>query len=202
MTALSSSYVLGANEKIRVAVVGLGGKGPNLLRAFNRLGNVRIAALCDVDRGRLGRAARKFEKSNGPVDQVVDYRRLLDRSDIDAVISRKKSDLNCEIEQGFCSSRLPILANIAHRTGDSVSIEQLEAKTQNNPYLHDAVKRYVSQGKQLGFDFKKEPWVFNSNLLYDTKGGKFSGPESKVNEANALLQRDGYRAPFALSEEV
>jgi predicted dehydrogenase len=45
---------------INVAVVGYGYWGPNLVRNFAELPDARVAAVCDLDSGRLERAAQRF----------------------------------------------------------------------------------------------------------------------------------------------
>lgn len=44
-----SERVFGANDRVRVAVCGLHGRGKDHLTAFSHLSQVEIAALCDVD---------------------------------------------------------------------------------------------------------------------------------------------------------
>jgi predicted dehydrogenase len=75
--------VAGVNEEIRLAVVGLNGKGSHHIEMFGKLPGVRIVALCDVDQNVLKRTAEKYFK--GKVGQHVDYREVLDRKDVDAV---------------------------------------------------------------------------------------------------------------------
>src|ERR1700684_3002514 len=41
--------VLGANDRVRVPIVGLRGRGENHIQGYGALPNVEIAALCDVD---------------------------------------------------------------------------------------------------------------------------------------------------------
>jgi len=82
--ALEPSSVLGANDRINFAVIGTGGRGTGLLRQLvERSGeeNIRVVAVCDVFRKRLNRAK---EISGG--DDYMDYRKILDRKDIDAVL--------------------------------------------------------------------------------------------------------------------
>ncbi len=43
------SKVLGANDEIRVAVVGINGRGGSHISGFRKIPGVRIAALCDID---------------------------------------------------------------------------------------------------------------------------------------------------------
>ncbi|MFQ6035427.1 MAG: Gfo/Idh/MocA family protein [Sedimentisphaerales bacterium] len=79
------SRVRGANSNIRVAVVGLNGRGGRHIEEFRRLAGVRVVALCDVDTNVLARRVRPFDDRNERVDSYVDVRELLDDSSIDAV---------------------------------------------------------------------------------------------------------------------
>ncbi len=73
----------GANDEIRIAVVGLNSKGRHHIELFGKVPGVRIVALCDVDRHVLAQTADEF--FGGKVAQHVDYREVLDRKDVDAV---------------------------------------------------------------------------------------------------------------------
>ena len=74
------------DEELRVAVIGVRGRGWNHVQAFQRLDHVDVVALCDCDRGVLDRRAAEFEQLHERrIDAVVDYRDLLERSDIDIV---------------------------------------------------------------------------------------------------------------------
>ena len=74
--------VFGANDRVRVAVCGLHGRGKDHLAAFSRLSGVEIAALCDVDENVLGK--RRGEVSGSP-QTYVDVRKLLEDKSIDAI---------------------------------------------------------------------------------------------------------------------
>ena len=79
------SRVRGANDDIRVAVMGIGGRGGSHINAFHKMDGVRVVALCDVDRNILEDGAKSFKKRNEDVDTYVDIRKLLDDKNIDAV---------------------------------------------------------------------------------------------------------------------
>ena len=80
------SRLLGSNEAVRVAVAGLRLRGRDLIEDFRKIPGVRVAALCDADRAFLDREAQKFAKRNEPVRTHVDFRRILDDRDVDAVV--------------------------------------------------------------------------------------------------------------------
>ena len=79
---LGARRVLGANDDIRVAVIGLGSKGSGHVRQFSGLPGVRIVALCDVDPERLAKQKKNVKEAYAHTDP----RRILDRKDIDAVV--------------------------------------------------------------------------------------------------------------------
>ncbi len=78
-----------ANDRIRVAVVGLNRRGVDHIRCFHQLAqeqNVDLAALCDVDEAVLDRNLAYYEKLSGKrVKRVIDLRDLLADPSIDAV---------------------------------------------------------------------------------------------------------------------
>ncbi|MFB3779369.1 MAG: Gfo/Idh/MocA family oxidoreductase, partial [Bryobacteraceae bacterium] len=75
-----------ANDTIRIAVLGVNGRGKNHIAGFQRLRNVQVAVLCDPDRNVLNERAAQFEKAHGkPVRMESDLRRVLDDKTINAV---------------------------------------------------------------------------------------------------------------------
>ena len=82
LTALASSRVFGANDKLRIGVMGAGGRMRGLLEAADKAGSFEIVAVADVygpnrDYGK--------EKSGGTATTHLDYHEVLAK-DIDAVI--------------------------------------------------------------------------------------------------------------------
>ncbi len=79
--------VLGANEKIRVALVGSGGMGRGDMRTFLKFKHVDCPVVCDVDDAMIAKGMADVEKARGKrPESVKDFRRVMDRKDIDAVL--------------------------------------------------------------------------------------------------------------------
>src|SRR5215470_13752104 len=76
-----------ASDKIQVGFIGLGGQGTSRLKEFMRHPDVIAAAVCDLDQKHLDSAAAEVEKTQGhkPV-AYHDFRKLLERKDLDAVM--------------------------------------------------------------------------------------------------------------------
>ena len=83
--AAAARSIRGVNQDIRVGVVGLNGRGGSHINGFRRLEGVRVVALCDVDRSILARNVERFESREESVKGYVDFRRMLDDDEIDAV---------------------------------------------------------------------------------------------------------------------
>jgi len=80
--AYPGSRVLGANDRVRVGMIGVGDRGNDLLAQIRAVRNVDLVAMADIYSRR-----REQAKSKVPDIQTYDdHRRLLDRKDIDAVI--------------------------------------------------------------------------------------------------------------------
>src|SRR5262249_39763461 len=73
----------GANETINVAFLGTGGRCMHLMRTLAKMKNVRLAAVCDVWDDHLA-AAKKIADAKAVTSK--DYKALLERKDIDAVL--------------------------------------------------------------------------------------------------------------------
>ncbi len=81
-SALSQTSRADVNSQIRMATIGFNGRGKSHIAGFKE----HLVALCDCDSQVLGRTAEAFENQHGrKLDKVSDFRRLLDRKDIDAV---------------------------------------------------------------------------------------------------------------------
>ena len=83
LAAAQSNTPVSPNDRIRIALLGAGGQGSNDTRNALSLGGVELAAVSDVYDGRLRRAREVW---GDHVFTTRDYREVLARKDIDAVI--------------------------------------------------------------------------------------------------------------------
>lgn len=81
--ALAPGRVLGANERVRLGVIGAGNRGGQLIDAVGKHQDMEITALCDVYQPFLDQWR---EKLGGTPRAYRDFRELLDQPDIDAVL--------------------------------------------------------------------------------------------------------------------
>jgi predicted dehydrogenase len=83
MAGLSSSNVLGANDRIRLGVMGCGRQGTDNMQNFMKHG-VEVAGVCDVFEPNMQKC---LKAAGGKAQTFKDFRQLLDQKDIDVVIN-------------------------------------------------------------------------------------------------------------------
>jgi len=86
--AARASSLNGANNRVRVAIIGVKGRGNEHIRGFSALSkdNVELAALCDVDESVLNQRLSQVEEKSGKKPAAfTDMRKVFDDKSIDAV---------------------------------------------------------------------------------------------------------------------
>jgi len=81
----SWAQVAGANDTVRVAVVGFGGRGGSHIDAFSTMPGARVVALCDADQRILDAGAKRLAGKGNPVKTYLDVRKLLEDKEVDAI---------------------------------------------------------------------------------------------------------------------
>jgi predicted dehydrogenase len=84
--AAAAARVVGANDRIQLGIIGLGGRGTNHLDIYLREPEVRVAALCDVNQAAREKAQTRVEKAGaGKAAEYRDMRELFADKSVDAV---------------------------------------------------------------------------------------------------------------------
>ncbi len=99
-----TSRVLGANDDIRIATVGVGGQGSYHTKIFSEIPGVRYVAVCDADENHVRERVKFFESKGIKVDGYTDVRKLLERKDIDAITSATPNHWHALVEVWACQA--------------------------------------------------------------------------------------------------
>jgi len=132
------AQVLGANERVRVGIIGFGDRGAELLHQVRACPNTATVAICDI-------FTRQLEKANSLAPDAAlhrDYRRMLDDSSIDAVIVATPQHLHSE---HFCAS-LDAGKHVYQEKTMAFTVEH--AKRMRAAYRKDGGKHTVQIGHQ------------------------------------------------------
>src|SRR5205823_12173497 len=82
LLTMPTSRVLGANDRVRVGMIGVGGRGQDLLKQVLAIPNAQLVAIADI----YTRHRDEAKQMAPGIQTLDDHRRLLDMKDIDAVI--------------------------------------------------------------------------------------------------------------------
>jgi predicted dehydrogenase len=99
-----TSGPVGANERIRMAIIGSGSRGNQVLGSFAQVPNNVFSAACDVFKDRLDSTVQRLSVEGNKVDGYDDYRRVLDRKDIDAVLIATPDHWHPQITMDACTA--------------------------------------------------------------------------------------------------
>lgn len=150
---------------------------------------------------RNGQFFPKGQEKGEPLPGVQSTKDFLTRhfaNFIDCVRSRKREDLNAEIEEGHRSVLMAHLANISYRLGTETPFS-----TEATAFAGDALFRESLDGMkkhltdEVGMKLDGVTYRLGRKLAYDAAAEKFPGDE----EANKLLTQP-YRKPFVLPDPV
>ena len=95
---------VGANDDIRVAVVGFRGQGSLHLRKLRELSGVRVVAVCDVDQNVLDRELQRSAGKGEKITGYTDVRRLLEDASIDAITTATPDHWHAPITVWACQA--------------------------------------------------------------------------------------------------
>src|SRR5215467_7930691 len=76
--AFSATRVIGANDRINVGLIGIGGRGTDHLKSYVKIPDARIAALCDVNQAARERAQAKLQSESGSPEKAKEYKTMRD----------------------------------------------------------------------------------------------------------------------------
>lgn len=141
-----SGKIIGANDRILYGFIGIGGMGSShvsIIKGFSDTENVAVAGLCDVYEKRR-RMVR--EKTGLPDSQVYgDYRRLLERKDIDVVVVATPDHWHARI------------AIEAMQSGKHVYVEKPMTRTLEEAFKLQETARQTGRNVQVGAHGTSDP---------------------------------------------
>jgi predicted dehydrogenase len=173
MTAASAARVKGANDRIRLGVIGSGQRGRYLMSCANQAGNIQWVAAADAWDVQRDRAEKE---AGAPIDKYLDYRKVLDRKDVDAVIIATWDHVHCQMAVDACRAgkdlylEKPLTLHpmeghkIVQAVRESGRILQTGTQQRSYPHFIEAKQRFIDSGKIGKVTMVRSLW--NGNLGY------------------------------------
>src|SRR5437762_14150264 len=85
------------NDTVRVAFIGVGNRGSYLLKNMLKVPGIKVLAICDIDPEALTKTVDKATEAGNTPDPYTEYRKMLERTEMDAVVIAYPVDLHNEM---------------------------------------------------------------------------------------------------------
>ena len=173
LTAGSWSRAQGANERVRLGVIGVGARGQDVMRWFQKEPGVEVVALSDCYDRNLNQALTRAEKAR----TYADYRELLDSKDVDAVLIATPDHWHRVMAVDACKAgkdvyiEKPLTFSIdeGHEIIDAVKaskrVLQVGLQQRSGEHYAEAKREYVDSGKLGKITLVRTWWHGNSYHL-------------------------------------
>jgi len=179
----SWGQITGANDDIRVAVVGLRKQGKRHVQWFREIPGIRVVALCDPDQSVLDREEDKFHKRNEKVDTYADYRKLLEDKNIDAVVIAAPNHWHALATVWGCQAGKDVYVEkpISHSIWEGR--QMVKAARKYNRIVQAGLQRRSDKGLKEALDYIKQGNLgkiqYIRGVCFVRRGsiGKVTGPQ-------------------------
>ena len=180
LAAVPRGEVYGANEKVIVGMMGVGGRGRSILRSLVKSSDVRIKYICDADSRCYGPAAEIVVEGHDYKPKFVqDFRRILEDKEVDGIIITT-------------SDRWHALATImACQAGKDVYVEKPQSMSVwDGRKMVEAARKY-RRVVQVGMQSRSAPYV--DKAVEYIRSGKLG----EVKLARVYLMQKGWDLQMA-----
>ena len=170
LTAASYSRVLGANDKIRLGVIGCGNRGISVMGDFQKNSAISVSAVCDIYGAQIDLAISKASGARG----FADHRNLLDYKEVDAVLiatpdhwhSRTAIDALNAGKDVYCEKPLTLTIEEGPRIVRAARVHnricQVGMQQRSGPHYLQAKREYFDTGKLGKITLARTWWHGNS----------------------------------------
>ncbi|HWB99951.1 MAG TPA: Gfo/Idh/MocA family oxidoreductase, partial [Bryobacteraceae bacterium] len=183
--AASGSRVMGANDRVRIGIIGTGGRGSYLMRRANQCPNIEWVAVCDAWDVRRDKA---LELAGPGVHKYADYRGLLDRKDIDGVIVATWDNTHSQIAADACRAGKDVYVEkpmtseplqgrpLVRAAREHRRIVQTGVQQRSTPHFHEAKERFIDSRVIGEVHMVRTIWNANGGYLYKPPAGMEQKP--------------------------
>jgi len=180
------SKVRGANNDIRIAVIGTRGQGGGHCKEWNRIDGVRLVAICDADLSQTER----IKKSNPDVKVYKDLRELLEDKSIDAISSATPNHWHSLVTVLACQAGKDVYIEkpVSHEIWEGRKM--VEAARKYNKIVQTGTQKRSSRAHKEAFE-----WIHAGNIgaikwvrgfCYKYRGTGSNGIVNATNGPNPL----------------
>jgi predicted dehydrogenase len=185
-TAASALRVAGVNDRIRLGIVGSGLRGQYLMKRVHEVGNVDWVAAADIWDLRCDQAE---QVAGTKLAKYGDYRRLLERQDLDGVIVATFDHVHAQITVDACRAgkdvfvekpmtSLPLQGHEVVRAARATKrVVQVGVQQRSTPHFLEAKRRFFDSGLMGRVNMVRTLWNANTGYLTPVPAGMERKPD-------------------------
>ena len=156
LNAASWNRVLGANDRVRLGVIGTGNRGSDVMAFFQKESDVDVVAVCDVYEKAMNQAK---EKTSGKAQGFGEYRQLLANKDVDAVLIATPDHWHAKIAIDACNAGKAVYCEkpltwsweeghkIIEAAKSNKTVFQVGLQQRSGTHYAEAKREFIDSGK-------------------------------------------------------
>jgi predicted dehydrogenase len=184
--AVTASHLAAASDRVRIGIIGAGGRGSFLMGEANKCPNVEWVAVSDAWDVRRDKAA---QLAGGKVDKYADYRQLVDRKDIDGVIVATWDNLHTQVAADACRAGKDVyvekpMTSVLEQgppfikvVREGKRVVQVGVQQRSTPHFSDAYEQFFQSGRIGQVHMVRTVWNNNSGYRFRPPAGMEQKPE-------------------------
>jgi predicted dehydrogenase len=184
-TAASAARVLGANDRVRLGIIGAGGRGTHLMNMANQAGGIEWVVVCDAWDVRRRQAQEKLGSS---VAEVADYRQILERKDVDGVIVASLDHWHSRMTVAACQAGKDVFVEkpmtslpmqgleVVKAVRETKRVVQVGVQQRSMAHFIEAKQRFFESGTIGKVHMVRTVWNANNGYLTPVPPGMEQKP--------------------------
>jgi predicted dehydrogenase len=187
--------VQGANDRVRLGVIGTGTRGTMLARFFSLHDDCELVAACDVAGSRLDEFMKVQSEAGAKVDRYDDYRRILDRQDVDAVVVATPDHWHGPMTVEACTAGKDVYVEKPISNAIEPAQQMVAAARQHDRVVQVGLQQRQGEHFQEGAKLVQDGLLGNVTHCVMKFGGGYTTPPGPVIEPPADLDWEKWQGP-------
>jgi predicted dehydrogenase len=179
-----NAFARSRSDEVRIAVIGVHGRGRDHVEGFRKVPGVRVVAVCDVDQHVLAEEIERLDKAGVKVEGIRDARDLFARKDVDAVSIATPNHWHALLAVWACQAGKDVYVEkpVSHSVWEGRQIVRAARKYER--IVQTGTQCRSSEGIAEAFAWVREGHlgkiVLARGLCYKPRGsiGKVDGPQT------------------------
>jgi predicted dehydrogenase len=188
---------VGANDRVRIGVIGTGTRGNMVAGFFLRHPDAQVVAACDVYKSRLDQTVERLTKTQegAKIDAYDDYRRILERKDVDVVLVATPDHWHCPMTVEACAAGKDVYVEKPLSNTIEAAWTAVEAARKHNRIVQMGVQQRQGEAFREAAELVQSGALGKVSHVILQFPGSYGQPPEPTAEPPAGLNWDMFQGP-------